>query len=54
LGAYIVFAIADSIFHLTGDKTYITMLKDALTGLGIGPDAGAGVGADIDVGGLVE
>jgi hypothetical protein len=55
LGAYLVFAIADSIFHFTGDKTYISMLKDALTGLGIGPEAGgAGAGVDIDVGGLVE
>lgn len=55
LGAYLVFAIADSIFHFTGDKTYINMLKDAFTGLGIGPEAGgAGAGVDIDVGGLVK
>jgi hypothetical protein len=53
LGAYLVFAIADSIFHFTGDKSYISMFKDTLTGLGIGPEAG-GAGVDIDVGGLVE
>lgn len=28
LGAYVVFAISDSIFHFTGDKTYIIMLHD--------------------------
>jgi hypothetical protein len=55
LGAYLVFAIADTIFHFTGDKTYINMFKDTLTGLGIGPEAGgAGAGVDIDVSGLVK
>lgn len=33
LGAYVIFAIGDSIFHFTGDKAYISMLHDFLTGL---------------------
>lgn len=33
LSAYVIFAIGDSIFHFTGDKSYIDMLHDFMTGL---------------------
>lgn len=36
LGAYIVFAIADTAFKITPDKPYIQMLMEAITGSGGG------------------
>jgi hypothetical protein len=35
--AYGIFAIADSIFHfISNDRTYVEMLKDAVTGVSTG------------------